>query len=332
MKPNLFYSATTELSQDGFFTWLLQWADDDNRPHSADLSACAKEFVRFLIQKQIPGYSKDIATVRTDRQWENIDICAAVNNEVLIVIEDKKGASEHSDQLSIYKVNAAKWCKENGYQLVCIYLKTGSETLVSLKKVEKKGFSIVDREMLLGFFGKCSKVRNDIFLDFVEHVQNIQRLEQTFNTVPIKDWDWSSWTGFYRFLEKNLYVDWGYVPNPSGGFLNAVLNWEYCGDFPVYMQIEQGNLCFKISTHPDDVGKVVMNRPNIRQEWFEHVVSAAREANLQEIRRPDRFGNGNYMTVAVVDREAWLGKDDSIVEKEKVIANLKRYLSFFKRP
>ena len=97
------------------------------------------------------------------------------------------------------------------------------------------------------------------------------------------------------------------------------------------MQIEQGNLCFKISTHPDDVGKVVMNRPNIRQEWFEHVVSAAREANLQEIRRPDRFGNGNYMTVAVVDREAWLGKDDSIVEKEKVIANLKRYLSFFEK-
>ncbi len=26
-KPNLFQIATKELSQDGFFTWLIQWAD-----------------------------------------------------------------------------------------------------------------------------------------------------------------------------------------------------------------------------------------------------------------------------------------------------------------
>jgi len=34
MKPNIFRLATKELSQDGFFTWLLQWADNNHKQHA----------------------------------------------------------------------------------------------------------------------------------------------------------------------------------------------------------------------------------------------------------------------------------------------------------
>jgi hypothetical protein len=53
MKPNIFEIATKELTQDGFITWLLQWADPDNKKHDEKLNACAIGFVKFLIHKSL---------------------------------------------------------------------------------------------------------------------------------------------------------------------------------------------------------------------------------------------------------------------------------------
>ena len=47
-----------------------------------------------------------------------------------------------------------------------------------------------------------------------------------------------------------------------------------------------------------------------------------------EIQRPRRFGSGNYMTVAVVERKHWLGDDDSVIDKEKVVNKLREYEQF----
>jgi len=49
MKPNIFRLATKELSQDGFFTWLLQWADNSNSQFDLQLNDTAKDFIRLLI-------------------------------------------------------------------------------------------------------------------------------------------------------------------------------------------------------------------------------------------------------------------------------------------
>jgi hypothetical protein len=47
MKPNIFRLATKELSQDGFFTWLLKWAHNDHSQHDQQLNETAKDFVRL---------------------------------------------------------------------------------------------------------------------------------------------------------------------------------------------------------------------------------------------------------------------------------------------
>jgi hypothetical protein len=84
MKPNIFNIATKELSQDGFFTWLLQWADLNHQSHNVELHKCAQEFVKKLIAKQI-DYKTEINKVNAGRQWENIDVWAEINDEVLII-------------------------------------------------------------------------------------------------------------------------------------------------------------------------------------------------------------------------------------------------------
>jgi len=77
-KPNLFDYATSELSQDAFLTWLIQWADKDFQKIDASLNACAITFVRELLSVD---NSYPIETIEAGRQWNNIYVWALVNKE-----------------------------------------------------------------------------------------------------------------------------------------------------------------------------------------------------------------------------------------------------------
>lgn len=322
-KPNLFNIATKELSQDGFFTWLLQWGAPENKKHNEELFTCAQNFIKFLISKQYRD-SFEITKVVAGRQWEKIDVWAEINDEFLIIIEDKTFTGEHSNQLEKYKKTATAWCEKNNYKLICIYLKTGVESKSALDKITNKGFQIVDRLELITFFSNHVVV-NDIYIDFVENINSLESSIKSFEILPVNKWNWYSWQGFYQFLDNQIKVtDWQYVANPSGGFLGLwwhFLNWK---GFYVYLQIEQGNLCFKI-------GEVYENHSSVRNEWYSVLSKHIKSENMLEIEKPSRFGSGTYMTVGVVSRKNWLGDDNSILDKDVVIQNLKRYEDFLSK-
>ncbi|MHA6248181.1 PD-(D/E)XK nuclease family protein [Pontibacter sp. CAU 1760] len=321
MKPNIFNVATKELSQDAFFTWLLQWADDSNLVHDNELNLAAQNFVSLLISKQL-DYSKDVMKVIAGRQWNNIDIWAKVNDEVLIIIEDKTFTGASSKQLETYKKFASEWCAKNNYQLVCVYLKTGSEAIVSLDEIEKRGYAVVTRTELEKFFNDHCSVKSDIFNDFKERVTALEKLNNSFETLPINDWSWNSWEGFYQYLQSQINVNgWRYVANPSGGFLGLWWHFKNWKEHSVYLQIEQGNLCFKI-------GEVFEKRNVARNEWYSKIMAHAKQNGRHEIVRPKRFGSGTYMTVAVIERKNWLGNDDSVIELTEVVKTLKGYELF----
>jgi len=161
MKPNIFEISTKELTQDGFITWLLKWADPSNKIYDEKLNQCAIAFVKFIINKQFKENIK-ITSIEAGRQREKIDIWADVNEKYLIIIEDKISASEHSDQLKRYKKIASKWCKKDNRELICIYLKTGTEAKASLKAISEKGFSVIDRSELLTCLKRYDG-KNDIY-------------------------------------------------------------------------------------------------------------------------------------------------------------------------
>jgi hypothetical protein len=321
MKPNIFEIATTELSQDGFFTWLLQWAGPDNGKYNAELQHSAQDFVKMLLGKCVsPDYV--IKKVEAGRQLYNIDIYAIVNDEWLIVIEDKTFTGEHSDQLGRYKKAGEAWCAEHhGHGPVCIYLKTGSESQSTLEEIKKEGYRPVDRGELLDFF-KARPVQNDIYRDFVEKLDSLERAEKAFETKALGQWDGEAWTGFYRFLDSRLAIQgWGYVPNPAGGFLGLWWHTKNWKNYAVYLQIEQGNLCFKI-------GEVDENHSEVRNEWHAILIAKAEAKGFTEITKPQRFGSGTYMTVAIVKPQDWLGADTAPLDKERVIKVLQTYEAF----
>lgn len=321
MKPNIFELATKELSQDAFFTWLIQWADSSNKTYNQNLNLCAQRFIELLINTQLT-YNKPVQKVIANRQWQNIDIWAEINDEIFVIIEDKTFTSKHSDQLATYKKIAKEYCEEKGFKLVCIYLKTGSESISSLKLVENDGFAVVERKMLVEFLNLYNEIENDIFDDFKLRINTLENYTNSFKSLKIKDWNWNSWEGFYTFLQENIKVkDWSYVSNPRGGFLGLWWHFLEWKDYYVYLQIEQGNLCFKI-------GEVYTNKSNVRSEWYNVIISKAKEKNYNEIERPQRFGTGTYMTVAIVKKQNWLGNDESLADFETIVLNLKKYETF----
>lgn len=335
MRPNIFDIATKELNQDAFITWLLQFADSKHFQADELLNTCGKKFVSELIKKQYPEFNDPIIKVKAGRQWENIDVWAEVNDKYLIIIEDKTFTSHHSNQLERYKKSAIDWCLKNNFENpVCIYLKTGNESQNNLNGIIKEGFAIFNRVDFINLLKDYSSTSNNIFLDFLERLTRIEKSNNEFETKIIGKWNGSDWQGFFQFLEKEIkIVNWHYVNNPNGGFWNAVLNWDYWGIYPSYLQIEQGKLCFKISTDPNE--PVVMpentTRSEVRNKLCNLILKKSREFGFEHINRPSRFGNGNYMTVAVVKRENWLGADDAILDKETVVKILKDYLNFLKQ-
>lgn len=315
MLPNLFAIATKELSQDAFLAWLLQWADPSHREANPALSAAANDFVNQLIAKQGSAPTK-ITKIKAGRQRNHIDVWAEVNDSHFIIIEDKTGTGKHSDQLAKYKAIGTKWCEEHQCELICIYIKTQSESLVAAREVEKDGYAVFNRKDLLSIL-ESHTVQNDIYTSFVENLRHIEDRELQFAETSASDWRDPDWKGFYQALEThNSIENWYYVPNHSRGFLNAVIGGTDYGDLACYIQIEQGDLCFKIC-------EVHENRAETRNRIHHLLVTNSTEE--LPIQKPERFGSGLYMTVAIVARDEWLQTNNGKLDLEATATRLKRY-------
>ena len=202
MKPNLFEIATRELSQDGFLTWLIRYADPECQGENPAVFECAQKFVRFLMEKQDDFR---IEKVRAYRQWNCIDILVEVNDDSVIIIEDKTVTGTHSDQLQRYREKVEEIF--GGKTIYCIYLKTGNESVFDLSKnVEAYGYRVVGRGDILEILNSC-KTSNDILTEFRENLQTIE--DKTKNCTEIESVCSSSYAaeGFFLELAEQLAAD-----------------------------------------------------------------------------------------------------------------------------
>ena len=248
MKPNLFKFATSELSQDAFILWLLEWADSECATEDKALHETAQEFIRLLLNNK----DLTIKSVNTKRQKNHIDVFAIVNEKYAIIIEDKTDTSEHNNQLERYE----KWVTEqkeySALETHIVYYKRGNESYFRLNKMTDKyalkRFTILTRKDVLEVLTKCT-TNNLIFCDYVEYIQDIQRQTEAYQSLPVSDWSNYTWQGFYMALEKELQTgDWGYVPNKQGGFWGFYWHWKKASSNPdvdIYLQLEEKKLCVK---------------------------------------------------------------------------------------
>ena len=307
-KQNLFNYATSELSQDAFICWLLSWGEPEASSLDSDLHGLSHKLLQAFFDKHSRKFPDRIESIDIRKQYQNIDILLIVNNSIAIPIEDKIHSREHSDQLSRY-LKALKDERYSEENLLPIYLQTGEQG--DYKRVTEAGFIPFLRQEMLNIL-KAEAHTNNILSDYVEFLEDIEKRVQSFKSLQLEEWDWYSWTGFYKYLQEKLEDgEWGYVSNPSGGFLGFWWYWNGDEECEQYLQLEENKLCFKIAV--DDETK----RTDLKWKWNERILEAAKDSCVNVIKPVLR--NGQCMTVAVFDGDYRQSNGDGKIDLEKTM-------------
>ncbi len=313
LKPNLFRDfATSELSQDAFLCWLISWANPDLKNLNPVIANVAIELLNSFFKKRGIDPPGQYEKVIVERQKYEIDILVEINSKYSILIEDKIETKEHSEQLVRY-VTSIMQHGINEENIIPIYLKIVEQG--NYENVVKSGFEVYTRKELIGVLsnGICKENSNDIYIDYFEYINEVNKEIESYTKLAIDKWVWRSWIGFYSKLQETIRdANWDYVPNPSGGFLGFWWHFNYTDEVEWYLQLEMGKLCFKISV--DNANK----RNELRQLWCDKIVAKSKEFGMN-IGKPPRFGLGQYMTVAVLNHEYRKVNEMGIINMEETI-------------
>ena len=220
--PNLFDYATSELSQDAFLLWLLNWANPFDQQkivlnyEQKCLHEAAQGFVHMLLDMPT---DLQIESVKCYKQKFHIDVLAVVNGQYALIIEDKTDTKEHGKQIETYAKVLKKDDNFKELEQSCIYYKSGNESLHSIEKLSKF-YSEPEREISLKtilrkdvidlFTPYVNTIKDSIFVDYFNHLQKIENLTNSYQTEPANKWKEEAWQGFYMELEKQLEMgNWG---------------------------------------------------------------------------------------------------------------------------
>lgn len=281
MGPNLFNFGTGELTHDAILSWILAWGKYKDRP----LYNLSRDFIKLLTNESIEIEKIDI------RQQENkIDIMAIINEEIVIVIEDKIDTGAGDGQLRRYKEIVDK--KYSDKKRFYSYVTVGDEC--NYKDIIDAGYRLVERKDLLSLIRKYKK-DSKILEDYHAYLSQIEESFNSYKNQDLISWTPRGWQGFFKELNKRFKDgSWAYVPNESGGFL--AFYWEFNDymykdeiAYTIYLQIEQGyKIAFKVRVSDEKY------LSEIRNYLWDNLKDIIGENSL--IQRPLRFGYGKTMT------------------------------------
>lgn len=222
---NLFDFATSELSQDAFFCWSLNWLsvkEDTEDPYY--------KYGKAMLDLFLGEHKKDIyKEVKVKKQFNKIDVLVLFkdnqDNQYALIIEDKTNTSEHNEQIKKYREKLNEALSKNqdigygnlpGNQIYTAYVKTGimySQDLFMKNTVN----TVVDFDRLYGLLEEYCKeqkgmISSDIFLDYYHYLKEINdkncRIEEMideYNYVEALKTEY----GRYCFLKKFFYEENG---------------------------------------------------------------------------------------------------------------------------
>ena len=322
--------------------WLSDWANKKYADVDPELHKTGQEFIRALFSKHDHSGPEEILKVEPRQQVSSIDVLVEVNDEYVILIEDKTETTEHGGQLSEYHGKVL----ENSNEVVPnvnvtkekffpIFLKTGNMSKVDEKYIEEEpldpSYRVFNRQDFIKVVSSF-KGESEILKDFICHLEGREADFQSWKNTKPDDWkpnDWSpeAWQGFYRNLECSLdeVFWWGHANNKSGGFMG--LAWpdsETIDGVSIYLQIEEGQVVFKIAVEEDS------DRSAKRTLWHTRVLELAGEKGMKNVVKPKRFGTGKHMTVAVFEPGWRKVGSDGLLDYEATIGVLKKLEDFFR--
>lgn len=314
MKLHNSENAITKFSQNNFFTWLLEWADNDKSQHNQQINETAKDFIRILLGK---SSEFQINKVEVNRQWGFFDIRAEINDEYSIRIENK---TNNSKQLEGFKDILTKFANHKKHKLVFVYLNTENESLTSLKKIAEKGYLTVDRKTILSVLNN-RPITDEKFNTFNYNLIAYENTTNSYTKLENITSEIIAGEGFFMALQDRLQVgDWQFVTNITGGFLGF---WYYKKNIneigKIYIQIENA-----FENGIKLVIKIALRQRNLATHHKIHNdIKQLGEKNGLSITKPNFFKLSSISTLAIV-QNAFIVDGNGIFDLNQFIVTLKK--------
>lgn len=309
-RPNIFSYATSELSQDAFLCWLLEWSIASNKAFHPKLHECAEQFVKTLLA--LPDdTSFAVQKIKIFRQRFKIDVLVEINDEYVILIEDKVDTKFHSDQLSKYAKKVAqhyemldKKNKEKPHwKIKKHYLKSYLVWDDERAFVEREDYQVFDINDFTSFFGPYSTVDHDVFHDFWQNILRRQDRYEAYKSDPPNSWHPDTWNSFLYELRNKLVqktsINGKFGSFHSGNTYWFLLTWlkDYKKDGSnVSLEFNSGHLVVK--THIKDPSS---EKRKIREDLIIRLQTIYKGSNNVKFKivggKGKRLANSNSMII-----------------------------------
>ena len=343
--PNFYQFATKELAQDATLAYILAWAQPEYLKTHPGLHNLGAEMLRSIIHTRIA--KKDIpnlTSVDVGTQVNRVDVLIRVNDEnengIVVLIEDKLGSNEHSNQIERYFETASEYYPNR--TIIPIYIKTGNVSELCLPSKEKCGRFL--RSEILSVLARFANTGDTIVDNFRTHLQEIENETNNFKKLKISKWndEWKRIEGFYTELEKRMRNDsstnwkqwgWSYVHNPQGGLI-----WFAFAGYPIDLDLNEANIYLQIQ-NATRLNIRISAAEGVRKDSMYHVLDILNENISQtdgfSIEKAGRFRGGSSAAVVEIkfgDENGYLASNiRGIVDMESTIQRLRRVWKFIDR-
>lgn len=344
--PNLFSFATKELAQDAALAYILSWARPEYRKTHGRLHELGVEMLRALLATWMDDSDLPIVnSLEVGTQVDRIDLVARINDEtesgIVLIVEDKIGTDEHSNQIERYVEGARQ-----GYpnrKIVPVYVKTGNVSRGYLPSSERCGRLL--RNDLLQVLDRFHDTGDTIIDNFRRHLQDLEDATNGYRDLRAADWDDRQIEGFYVELENRMSNEpewktgWSRVNNARGGFCCFTFGDQQLKretyEVTIYCQIEDAK---RLTVRLGEWTGPGIDGPRMH-EILELLQGKARDTGSIEVKKAGRFRGGasaavaeltfdnedNYLKLTdtgVVDVDATMQRLDHVRRYIAALANL----------
>ena len=289
-KNNIFDFATKELSQDALLCWLINGI---NYKENKEWYEKAKIFLNYILKKYDKKLEIDDYTVKIYPQYYHIDIFVLLENkyknddDIGIIIEDKKLTSEHNNQIQTYKEKIQNSNNFKGNKIITVYYKPFEELYELHKDVIK-----IDREyMLKNIFNSC--INNQIYADYKEYLEEIENLYKNIESISISNWPKKKESYYmvakkYNQSKKRNDLEMMTV-NHFGG--SIFIDWYRKNEFSSNLKSKFESMYLSLSANYDAYelrvrGKTGIEYTNLARENIEN--------RLQELCKENNLNTSNF--------------------------------------
>ena len=323
--PNILDYQTSEETQDTFLAWLLQWSEKKYKKINEKLHSCACDMLELFIDEKI-----DVTSMEVYKKYEDIDLWFIINNNTILIIEDKTFNSVQDNGLEEYKRFAENWCNDflSSYKLKCVYCKTDDYTYSESDYVKKSGYKAINRKDILRVLKKhYESANNDFIKDYylyfskIEHIEN-EVFEKRFDEIKqCKDDLLIHMKGFSSYFSNKLKADWKFVDKPNNPYIAMFWNWKPWEYGEYFLEFE--NFSLKLKVYIDLSLRTNLSPSDIRKLAWDKVINII-EHKGYKISKPDKLRGSTTTTIGCLDESMWLYKDnDGNIDKEETLKKLK---------